>query len=61
MKEGEILHSNETVLQAIQLTKVYGSGEAEIAAVDRLTFSIQQGSLWQLLDHLEAENPPYCI
>lgn len=33
----------KTVLQAAELTKVYGSGEAQVTAVDHLSFTIRQG------------------
>ena len=37
------MSTQKTVLQAVALTKVYGSGEAQVIAVDHLSFTIGQG------------------
>lgn len=37
------MSTQKTVLQAVGLTKVYGSGEAQVIAVDHLSFTIGQG------------------
>ena len=49
------------ILRVEHLSKIYGSGETAVKALDDISFSVNRGDLLLLLEHQVQENQHYYI
>lgn len=45
------------VLEVKELTKIYGSGENQVTALDHVSFQVKKVNLLPLLERQDRENP----